>query len=281
MGPSVDLTMWGAGCVCGLAALLTRVLLVNSSVLKESKSDMKDNDDVLDLMEENISPVEDEYAGMMGALADIQTKGDSMLAGIRWQKEMLETLEQNLEKTEKKMEEAEKKTQNLEEEKVGLESDVWELQGKKNQLMMEMETEKEEMVRLHADLEPLEEQLATRKSELDNFKSAVVSKKNELADYNNQLKDVNTNLSSLKTTTGDVSNSFPPLVFVAGISLLLNLVVGIQLANTMMTGQSREGLEDVQNAGHDWVKKLLNKETTTRRRRKQSKSNSLSRQDAQ
>ena len=83
----------------------------------------------------------------MSMLADIQTKGDSMLAGIRWQKEMLETLEQNLEKTEKKMEEAEKKTQNLEEEKVGLESDVWELQGKKNQLMMEMETEKEEMVR--------------------------------------------------------------------------------------------------------------------------------------
>merc|ERR1711892_580296 len=124
---SVDLTMWGAGCVCGLAALLTRVLLVNSSVLKEG--DMKDNSDVLDLMKENIPPVEDEYAGMMGALADIQTKGDSMLAGIRWQKEMLETLEQNLEKTE-----------NLEEEKVGLESDVWELQGKKNQLMMEMET---------------------------------------------------------------------------------------------------------------------------------------------
>merc|ERR1711892_698228 len=60
---SVDLTMWGAGCVCGLAALLTRVLLVNGSVLKESKSDMKDNDDVLDLMEENISPVEGEYAG--------------------------------------------------------------------------------------------------------------------------------------------------------------------------------------------------------------------------
>ena len=90
---------------------------------------------------------EDEYDGMMGALADIQSKGDSMLAGIRWQKEMLERLEQNLESTEKKMEEAEKKTQQLEEEKVDLESDVWELQGMKNELELKMKTEEEQIVR--------------------------------------------------------------------------------------------------------------------------------------
>merc|ERR1719312_527404 len=69
-----------------------------------------DSDDVLDMIEDNISPVEDEYAGMMGALTDIQMKGDSMLAGIRMQKEMLDTLESNLEKTKKRMQEAEKKT---------------------------------------------------------------------------------------------------------------------------------------------------------------------------
>ena len=84
---------------------------------------------------------------MMGALADIQNKGDSMLAGIRWQKEMLDKLEKNLENTEKKMKEAEMKTQQLEEQKVDIESEVWELQVKKKDLLLEMKTEEEEIVR--------------------------------------------------------------------------------------------------------------------------------------
>merc|ERR1740123_1423435 len=44
------------------------------------------------------SPVKDEFgatlSGMMGALAEIQKKGDSMLAGIRRQREVLNQLEE-------------------------------------------------------------------------------------------------------------------------------------------------------------------------------------------
>ena len=84
---------------------------------------------------------------MMGALTDIQMKGDSMLAGIRMQKEMLDTLESNLEKTEKRMQEAEKKTDELEEKKAELEADVLELHDMKNKMEEEMKTEKEEIER--------------------------------------------------------------------------------------------------------------------------------------
>ena len=91
--------------------------------------------------------MQDEYAGMMGALTDIQMKGDSMLAGIRMQKEMLDTLERNLEKTEERMKEAEKKTEVLEERKVELEADVLELHDMKSKMEEEMNKEKEEIIR--------------------------------------------------------------------------------------------------------------------------------------
>ena len=84
---------------------------------------------------------------MMGALTDIQMKGDSMLAGIRMQKEMLDTLERNLEKTEKRMKEAEKKTEELEEKKVELEADVLDLHDMKNNMEEKMIKEKEEILR--------------------------------------------------------------------------------------------------------------------------------------
>ena len=38
-----------------------------------------------------------------------------------------------------------------------------------------------------------------------------------------------------------------------------------------MEGNRREGWDEVQNAGHDWVKKLLEKEKIKRRRRIQKK----------
>merc|ERR1719278_153828 len=58
------------------------------------------------------APVKDEFgatlSGMMGALAEIQKKGDSMLAGIRRQREVLNQLEEraSLAETRRKEEEA-------------------------------------------------------------------------------------------------------------------------------------------------------------------------------
>ena len=72
----------------------------------------------------------------------------------------------------------------------------------------------------------------------------------------------------MKTSGGEVSSSSTPLLVVLGISLLMNLVVGIQVASTMVTGQRREGWENVQNVGQDWIKKLLDNQNMPRRRRK-------------
>ena len=91
--------------------------------------------------------VQAEYEGMLGALADIQSKGDSMLAGIRWQQDMLGRLEMNLETAERKMKETERKTEELELVKKELEKEVEELHGRKNKLMSKMEVEEQELER--------------------------------------------------------------------------------------------------------------------------------------
>merc|ERR1711892_1575721 len=156
---STHLTMWWDGSIFISSCLVFVTVTLAESFPVERREREMGVEDVLDLVDENISPVEDEYDGMMGALADIQNKGDSMLAGIRWQKEMLDKLEKNLENTEKKMKEAEMKTQQLEEEKVDIESEVWELQVKKKDLLLEMKTEQEEIVRVKSDLVPLENQV--------------------------------------------------------------------------------------------------------------------------
>ena len=84
---------------------------------------------------------------MMGALAEIQRKGDSMLAGIRRQREVLDMLERKAEQAERRREQAEHLARQLEVEKLNLEADVLELKDVKDIMMVEMNDEEVEMSR--------------------------------------------------------------------------------------------------------------------------------------
>ena len=84
---------------------------------------------------------------MMGALAEIQRKGDSMLASIGKQSEVLGHLQRKADEAEKRKHQAEDLARQLEEEKKSLEAVVLELRGAKNMLVHEMEEEKIEMSR--------------------------------------------------------------------------------------------------------------------------------------
>jgi hypothetical protein len=85
---------------------------------------------------------------MMGTLAEIQRKGDNMLAGIRRQREVLDLLERKAEKAERRRELAEVLARQMEEEKQNLEVEVVELKSIKNTLMVEMQEDDVEMTRL-------------------------------------------------------------------------------------------------------------------------------------
>jgi len=178
---------------------------------------------------------------MMGALADIQTKGDSMLAGIRWQKDMLDRLEKNLKNTEKKMKEAEFTTKKLEDEKIRLSSEVLKLEGIKDLLVLKMKEEEEDIIRVKADLGPLKTLVATRKSELINYKSSLATKKYDLQNYQKQVDDATKSLSSLKTSESAASESSTPVLVVLTASLLINVIAGLQLATGLLSGQRSEG----------------------------------------
>jgi peptidoglycan hydrolase CwlO-like protein len=84
--------------------------------------------------------------GMMGALAEIQRKGDNMLAGIRRQREVLDMLERKAEQAERRREQAEVLARQMENEKQNLEDKVLELKAEKDTLMGEMK--EDEMIRL-------------------------------------------------------------------------------------------------------------------------------------
>ena len=84
---------------------------------------------------------------MMGALAEIQRKGDSMLAGIRRQREVLDMLERKAEQAERRREQAEVLARQLEDQKLNLEVEVLELKDVKDILMVEMKDEEVEMSR--------------------------------------------------------------------------------------------------------------------------------------
>ena len=85
---------------------------------------------------------------MMGALAEIQRKGDTMLAGIRRQREVLDRLERKAELAEKRREQAEILAKQMESEKQKLEDEVLELKYLKDSMMTEMQEEEVEMSRL-------------------------------------------------------------------------------------------------------------------------------------
>ena len=84
---------------------------------------------------------------MMGALAEIQRKGDSMLVSISKQSEMLGHLQRKAEEAERRKHQAEVLASQLEEEKKNLEAVVLELRGAKTTLVLEMEEKEIEMSR--------------------------------------------------------------------------------------------------------------------------------------
>ena len=86
--------------------------------------------------------------GMMGALAEIQRKGDTMLAGIRRQREVLDDLLRKAEQAESRREQAEVLTRQMEDEKQNIEAKVLELKAEKDTLMGEMKEDEMEMFRL-------------------------------------------------------------------------------------------------------------------------------------
>ena len=85
--------------------------------------------------------------GMMGALAEIQRKGDTMLSSIRRQKDVLIQLERKAELAERKMEQAEVLARQMDEKKQRLENDVLELIFEKDSLMGKMKEDEVEISR--------------------------------------------------------------------------------------------------------------------------------------
>ena len=84
---------------------------------------------------------------MMEALTNIQEKGDNMMAGIWWQKDILDKLETSLEEAETKMVAAEERNEALDNIKEDLEREVVNLEKRREELMLKMSDEEQHMQR--------------------------------------------------------------------------------------------------------------------------------------
>ena len=84
---------------------------------------------------------------MMGALQEIQRKGDTMLASIKNQREVLDRLERKAELAERKREKAEILARQMEDKKQSLEADLEELSSEKENLMVKMKDDETEISR--------------------------------------------------------------------------------------------------------------------------------------
>ena len=83
----------------------------------------------------------------MGALAEIQRKGDTMLSGIRRQMEVLNDLERKADQADQRRAHAEVLARQREDEKQKLEAKVLELKAEKDTLMGDMKEDEMEMFR--------------------------------------------------------------------------------------------------------------------------------------
>ena len=83
----------------------------------------------------------------MGALAEIQRKGDTMLAGIKRQREVLDNLERQAEQADRRREQSENLARQMEDEMQNLEANVLELKAEKDTLIGEMKEDEIEMSR--------------------------------------------------------------------------------------------------------------------------------------
>jgi len=195
-----------------------------------------------DIAPPNGSEFDSTLTGMMGALAEIQRKGDTMLAGIRRQREVLDRLEKKAEEAEKRKEEAEVLARQMESEKQKLEDEVMELKALKDSMKDEMQEDEGEMSRVRSGLAPLLSQVSERKSELVRYESSIAAKKSELENFRTQIEEASQSLSELKNTAVTVSapNSItnsPVLLVALAISIGFNLLAGAQAVRTLLPDQ--------------------------------------------
>merc|ERR1711953_961467 len=171
-------------------------------------------------------------SGMMGALAEIQKKGDSMLGSIRRQKGVLEQLDKQVETAEKRRQEAETEAKRLEFTKNELELSVSDLKEHKNAMMAAMEEDEFQMTKIKTDLATLLDQVTIRRVELDKFEESIKTRKSELENYKQEIAKATKDLSSLKdgavtvTAAGNTGGTSPILIIGLGVSSLFNILVG-------------------------------------------------------
>jgi len=181
-------------------------------------------------------PVKDEFgatlSGMMGALAEIQKKGDSMLAGIRRQREVLNQLEERAALAETRRKEEEAAIAELESERIDLEQKV-----------ASMHEAEEKMSQTKSALQPLLSEVSTRTAELRNFESAISAKKQELERVSKKVEEVTSTLSDLDNKSTLIGGNSPALLALLAGSLIFNLAAGSQLAGSFLAEKREDGAE--------------------------------------
>ena len=91
--------------------------------------------------------------GMMGALADIQERGDAMVASINKQREVLDSLERSTEEAQLRRRRLEAASVKLEEDKLSLEEEIQELEKRKSGLVSSMKTDEQKLSRSSINFE--------------------------------------------------------------------------------------------------------------------------------
>ena len=85
--------------------------------------------------------------GMMGALADIQERGDAMVSSINKQREVLDSLERSTEEAQVRRRTLEAASIKLEEDKERLEEQIKQLEAKKSGLVSSMKSDEQKLSR--------------------------------------------------------------------------------------------------------------------------------------
>merc|ERR1711879_1019624 len=186
------------------------------------------------------------------------------MAGIWWQKEILEKLEASLSEAEVRMEAAEERNEALGLAKLSLEAEVADLDARREGIISRMSTEEQQVVRTSAELGPLEKRLLDKKNELKSLTLDLTAKQKQLETFKDELT------SSSKTTVSLNTTPLPILALLA-FSLLINVVVGVALADTVITADSRK---EIQDFGQNWLHTVLaqsNKRQKKRQTEKQKK----------
>jgi len=217
-------------------------------------------------MEDTDLPAKDEFGttlhGMMGALADIQRKGDSMLAGIRKQRQVLSELETRAAEAERRRQEEEVIIFLLEEEKE-------ELQEK----LESMKIQQKELERAQSTLEPLLSEVSTRTFQLQKFDSDIRNKKAELEEVTRKVEEVTQSLSEQEIKTSVVSVTPPAVLALLAGSIMFNIVAATNIAGNIQredTSTIRDQLVPIQEEISSFLS-LLGKQGEIKRKQLRNK----------